>query len=277
MDELHPSLTIDETWYAEAMHLRLPDVGTGYVVTIPVQGAFGALHRGRALDADPARAAVFQPDGDVDLRCGANCGCYAVWIDMSVLVDVLEHRLGHAVHRPFELAATLDLGTVAGRTWTGLIRLLVSVPVLRHPLLADPVQETVAARLLFAVDHPYREELDAPMHSWGPGPVRRMVDAVEAFPRHPFTVTELADLSGVSVRALHESCLRHLDVSPAQQLRGVRLARAHDELADTDVGQATVAEIASGWGFTNPARFNADYGDRYGVPPWQTLRGPAYA
>jgi len=149
--------------------------------------------------------------------------------------------------------------------------------VLRHPVLADPVQETVAARLLLAVDHPYREELDAPMHSWGPGPVRRMVDGVEAYPRYPFTVAELADVSGVSVRALHESCLRHLDVSPAQQLRSVRLARAYHELAGTEAGQATVAEIASRWGFTNPGRFTADYGKRYGVPPWQTLRGPAYA
>ena len=104
-----------------------------------------------------------------------------------------------------------------------------------------------------------------------------MVDAVEAFPRHPFTLAELADLSGVSVRALHESCLRHLDKSPAQQLRGIRLARAHDELAGAEVGRATVAEIAYRWGFTNAGRFSADYRDRYGVPPWQTLRGPAYA
>jgi transcriptional regulator GlxA family with amidase domain len=149
--------------------------------------------------------------------------------------------------------------------------------VLRHPLLTDPVRDTVADRLLVAVDHPYHEELDAPTHSWGPGPVKRMVDAVEAFPQYPFTVTELADLSGVSVRALHESCRRHLDVSPAEQLRSVRLARAHHELADSEAEQATVAEIASGWGFANPARFTADYADRYGVPPWQTLRGPAYA
>ena len=28
----------------------------------------------------------------------------------------------------------------------------------------------MAARLLLAVDHPYREELDALMQSWGPGP-----------------------------------------------------------------------------------------------------------
>ena len=196
-------------------------------------GALGAVHRGRALDADSARAAVFQPDGDVDLHCGAKCVCYAVWIDMSVMADVLEHRLGHAVHRPLELAATLDLSTPAGRTWAGLIRLLVSWPVLRHPLLADRARETVADRLLLAVDHPYREDLDAPDHSWGPGPVKRMVDAVEAFPQYPFTLTELADLSGVSVRALHESCRRDLDVSPAEQAAqrpagsGVPRARGH--------------------------------------------------
>ena len=82
---------------------------------------------------------------------------------------------------------------------------------------------------------------------------------------------------GKSLRPLHESCLRHLEVSPTQQLRSVRLARAHHELAATEAGQATVGEIASGWGFATPARFTADYADRYGVPPWQTLRGPAYA
>ena len=85
MDEPHPSLTVDTTWHAEAVHLRVPDDGTGYVVRIPVHGAFEAVHRGHAVDADPARAAVFQPDGDVDLHCGANCGCYVVWIDVSVL------------------------------------------------------------------------------------------------------------------------------------------------------------------------------------------------
>ena len=74
----------------------------------------------------------------------------------------------------------------------------MSGPVLRHPLLADPVREDRRGPPPLAVDHPYHEELDAPTHSWGPGPVKRMVDAVEAFPAYPFTVTELADLSGVS-------------------------------------------------------------------------------
>jgi hypothetical protein len=53
---------VDEIWHAEALHFRLPDAGTGYVVTIPVHGAFGAVHRGRALEADSARSSTASTD-----------------------------------------------------------------------------------------------------------------------------------------------------------------------------------------------------------------------
>jgi AraC-like DNA-binding protein len=280
MDQLQHLLSVDGTHYAEGMRVHLADgggYGGGYTVTIPVHGALEALHRGRAVDADPARAVVFQPDGEADLHCGPDSDCYAVRVDAPALADVLEHRLGHEVRRPLVLAVSLDLRTPAGRTWTALVRVLVSSPVLRHPVLADPVQETVLSRLLRAVEHPYRGELDAPIHSWGPGPARRMVDAVEAAPRHPFTGAELADVAGVSVPTLTECCRRHLDVRPAEHLRAVRMGHAHRELEESDADRTTVADVASRWGFANEGRFTTAYGQRYGVPPAQTLRGPAYA
>ena len=81
----------------------------------------------------------------------------------------------------------------------------------------------------------------------------------------------------MSVRTLGACCQRHLDASPGERLRAVRLARAHNELAEGDAGWTTVVAVASGWGFADQDRFTADYGSRYRVPPWQTLRGPAYA
>ena len=201
---------------------------------------------------------------------------YSVTIAAGAVEDVLEHRLGHAVGRPPELGS-LDLSTPAGRVWSRLVRLLASSPLADHAVLGAPVQEAVVARLLLAVDHRYRDEFDAPVHSWGPGPVRRMVDAIEATPRHPFTLAELSDIAGVSVRALGACCRRHLDASPGERLRAVRLARAHDELAASDSGATSTVAVADGWGFVRLGHFEADYVSRYREPPWLTLRGPAYA
>jgi hypothetical protein len=169
-DSMSHSVGVREIRCVHATHVRLSDDGTCYTVAIPVNGAVEVTHRACAVDADSGRAVVCRPECNIDMSCGEGFSCYAVTIDTSALTDVLEHRLGHLVRRPPELATSLDLRTPAGRAWAELIRLLVSSPVLRHPLLAAAAQETLVARLLLALDHPYRDELDAPVHSWGPGP-----------------------------------------------------------------------------------------------------------
>ncbi len=260
-----------------ATHVRLPDDGAGYTVAVPLGGAVEVTDRTGTVGADSGRALVFRPETDIDMSCGEHFSCYAVTIDRSELQDVLERRLGHTVRRPPELAVSLDLRTPAGRAWAGLIRLLVTSPLLRHPLLAAAAEETLVARMLLAFDHEYRDELDAPVHSWGPGPVRRMIDVIEAEPRHPYTVAELADVAGMSVPALRACCRRHRGVSPAEELRSVRLTCARHELEQADAGWTSVAGVASSWGFVNEERFVDDFGYRYREPPWLTLRGPAYA
>jgi AraC-like DNA-binding protein len=226
---------------------------------------------------DTTRAAVAQPDGEIDMRCGDGFACYSVTITTEMVTDALEHRLGHPVSRPLELGGSFDLRTPAGRAWSGMVRRLASSSLLGDPVLAAPLKETLTARLLFTVDHPYRDELDGATRSWAPGPVRRMVDAIEEDPRHPFTLAELSDIAGVSVRALCLGCRRHLDISPAERLHATRLAAAHRELGAADAGWTTLTAVASGWGFTDPGRFAAAYANRYREPPWLTLRGPAYA
>jgi AraC-like DNA-binding protein len=249
---------------------------SGYTVVVPLQGALEAVHRGHTVDVDRDRAAVFQPGDDVGVRSADDCAVCAVRVDTDALEDALEHLLGHAVRRPLDLADSFDLRSAAAQAWTQLVRHLASPAVRSHPVLARPAQEAVLTRLLLAVDHPYREELDAPIHSWAPHPVQRMVDAVEAAPERPFTSAELADEVGVMGRALLECCQRHLDVSFGEQLRTVRLGCAHRELAERAT-PATVAEVAWHWGFAEPRRFVEDYEIRYGAAPWQTMRGPAYA
>lgn len=90
--------------------------------------------------------------------------------------------------------------------------------------------------------------------------------------REPFTVEDLADECGVSARALQYAFRRHLGITPMAYARQARLAEAHRELQEASPEQgATVAGIASAWGFLNPGRFAAYYAQQYGRRPSETL------
>ncbi|MCU1610665.1 MAG: transcriptional regulator, AraC family [Pseudonocardiales bacterium] len=79
----------------------------------------------------------------------------------------------------------------------------------------------------------------------------------------------------VSIRSLQEGFRRHLDMTPTQYLREVRLARAHEDLRLAEPSQATVTRIAHNSGFTSVGRFAQMYAKRYGNHPSETRRSPS--
>jgi AraC-like DNA-binding protein len=224
---------------------------------------------------------VFGPLAEAAMDTVEDHDCVMVRLDAGALEGALEARLGSAVRRPIDLAPTMELRDAAGRRWVGTVRTVLrgagADALLANQTIAAPVLQSLLDAVLAAVAHPYRDALDASVRSWAPRAVRRWVDTVEAFPERPLTTAVLATDAGTSVRTLEESWHRHLDSSAGTYLRGARLGRAHGELVEHSPGEVTVGEIGYRWGYARSARFGADYTRRYGLPPEQTLRGPAYA
>jgi len=100
--------------------------------------------------------------------------------------------------------------------------------------------------------------------------VRRVINAIEDDPGRRWTPAELAELAGVGVRRLQQGFREYVGQTPFQYLHEVRLGRAHRDLIDRD-SASTVTEIALRWGFTHTGRFAADYRQRYGRSPSETL------
>jgi AraC-like DNA-binding protein len=86
-------------------------------------------------------------------------------------------------------------------------------------------------------------------------------------------VTDIARATNLSVRALEDGFRRHVGTTPMAYVRGVRLARAHDELVEAEPDATTAMAVAQRWGFTHYGRFAAQYRQRFGCSPSQTLRG----
>lgn len=101
--------------------------------------------------------------------------------------------------------------------------------------------------------------------------LRRALAFIDRNAHTDITVADIARHVYVTPRALQYMFRRHVDCTPTEYLRRVRLEYAHAELVVATRSNATVATIARRWGFTHVGRFAVYYRQTYGRSPHSTL------
>ncbi|MBA2955467.1 AraC family transcriptional regulator [Nocardioides sp. CGMCC 1.13656] len=102
--------------------------------------------------------------------------------------------------------------------------------------------------------------------------LHRSTEFIEAHAIHDISLRDIADASGVTIRAVQLAFRRHLDLTPTMYLRKVRLRHVRGGLVAGSPEMTTVTAVASQWGFSNLGRFAAQYRAEFGELPAQTLR-----
>jgi len=91
------------------------------------------------------------------------------------------------------------------------------------------------------------------------------------------SLDDIAGAAGVSRRTLVRGFRRHRGSSPTRMLRELRFQGVHDALLAARPGTATIADIATQWGFCEFGRFAQEYRRRFGEKPSMTLQRTAPA
>lgn len=102
--------------------------------------------------------------------------------------------------------------------------------------------------------------------------LRRAIEYIEANAGNDIALADIADAVHVSSRAVQYMFRRHLDTTPLQYVRRLRLAHAHTDLVSGNPLDDTVSAIANRWGFAHTGRFAVQYRQTYGLSPHETLR-----
>jgi AraC-like DNA-binding protein len=271
-------ITLADVTYDTDVALSFDQNRASYHVNVPLAGWFESRHRGLQITVTPEAASVFRPDGETTVnRWPGGTRDLAVKIDRVAIDRALEALIGGWVESPIPFNATLKLQAGAARDWVRLLlmahrQLECPDSLLRHPVVWDPLVESLIHGLLLVADHPYRQALAAPGDPSRPAAVRDAMDIIDAGPHLPLTTSTLARQCHVSVRTLQEGFQRHLGISPMAYLRQVRLRRAHRDLRSAHPSHNTVASIAHRWGFTHLGSFAAAHKKMYGETPRQALR-----
>jgi len=141
----------------------------------------------------------------------------------------------------------------------------------RASLTAERVRETLVDLALEVWPNNYSEMLDRPPPMIAPQHVKLAIDFIHDYADAIPSGTELAALSGVSLRALQAGFRRFVGVSIGAYQRQIRLERARaDMLKDPSV---PIETISLRWGFTNAGRFSRYFKAAYGVLPTELVRG----
>lgn len=162
-------------------------------------------------------------------------------------------------------------------------RWLRTFSFVRHQLLATPAADQplvtgAAARLLAATalsvfpNNALADPTIEDRHDASPPTLRRAVVFIDENAHRDISVADIAAAAFVTTRAVQLAFRRHLDTTPMEYLRRVRLAHAHRDLVMADPAHESVTAVAYRWGFPNPSRFAIQYRQTYGVPPSHTLR-----
>ena len=164
-------------------------------------------------------------------------------------------------------------------------RLSALIGYLRDHVLADEEARTSPLVVNTAVTHLAAATLQAFPHNAlldptatdrrgaaQPALLRRAVAFIDENAQRDIALADIAGAVYLTPRAVQYMFRRHLDCTPTEYLRKVRLHRAHQELVSSSPLDSTVSAIAKRWGFAHNGRFAAAYRRAYGRTPASTLR-----
>jgi AraC-like DNA-binding protein len=141
----------------------------------------------------------------------------------------------------------------------------------RIPAVAGVMADSLVQLILYGLANDRSEALACAASPACPSYVRRAERFIEQFADQPITVDDIAAHCGITSRTLSAGFRRFRNISPMEQLRSVRLARARAALVAGRC-ETNVTTIALECGISHLGRFARAYARRFGEQPSETLR-----
>jgi len=218
-----------------------------------------------AQPTQPYTAAIHHTDVEVTV------------LDPALLSQVAGTAPGRAP-QPVQLTGHEPVSAQAAETWkatSSYVRatMLASPETAGQPLLAATMTRLLAAAALSTFpSNALADPTTGDRRDAHPATLRRAQAFIDEHAHEDITPADIAAAACVTLRTVQLAFRRHLNTTPSDYLRRVRLGHAHRDLLAASPALTTVTAIAYRWGFPSPSRFSAYYRTTYGVIPSQTLR-----
>lgn len=263
--------------YEHSMNCQVDTESFGYLLVGQMLSGRLRLSSGRS-EANPGSGELFVLDPTVPMHIHWDAfHAGLLRLDLAVVNRVASEMTGTGLKGDVQFGLARVRSPERARNWQGLVRylthdFLTNDLAYNSPLIHAQTMRLIAATVLDTFPNTTASTDPARAGRADAGVVHRAVAYIDEHAGEAIGVTEIAAAVPVGPRTLQDAFRRHLDTTPMTYLRRTRLERAHAELAAADPGRgATVAAIASRWGFAHLGRFAALHREAYGCSPSATL------
>lgn len=249
--------------------------GDFYMVQLPLSGSGLLLSGDEQIRMDPSTLTVLQPRERCRMLWSGDCRMILVQVPR----EVVARRAGeHSAGTPprFASARQRQEPEVAA-WWQTVLDLTRNLDLfgahwLRHPAAYAAMEEFLLSAFASMLGDggspsaaPVRGEARC---------LRRAKEYIHAHLTEALSLSDIARHACVSPRTLESAFRRNGDVTPLAYARHQRLASVHAALvaAAAENRHVNVTEIAMNHGFVHMGRFAAQYRQRFGCVPSETLR-----
>lgn len=248
-----------------------------FLLQIPLTGTADVRCGAVRVAASPDNASLLSPTLPTLMTWHDGCSKLIVLIDR----EIVEAHLSALLDRPLdhvEFDASVSMTGPAGQALRAHAMLMqhaanesVTLPAGTGRLVQRELRNGLVGLLLTGLAHDRSALLASPACAPAPWHVKRAEDFLRAHPDREITVSELAAISGVSLRALQEGFRRFRHVTLTEAIRDARLIYWR-RLLESPPDGAGVGTLAMAAGLMHLGRAAALYAKRYGETPSETLR-----
>lgn len=272
-------LTLGFLTYGSEAKLVMPPTEDSYHINLTTKGNTLADRQDgqRARTGPRTGGTALRPDQTNTVRWTADAEQLILKISRKKLECHLSDLLARPINNVVDFDLNFDLTSPSGQTFLASVEFLAREldrpgGLSEMPVARQQLEAFIMTQLLQTIPHSYRDQLQGPCETVGPGRLKTIVKYMKDHAGEPITPADLARVGCMSVRTLYGSFQEVFGVSPMCYLRQIRLDSVREDLLKGDSEEARIGYLAMRWGFYHLSRFAQQYRDRFGELPSETVR-----
>lgn len=269
-------MSINYLSYGAEVAIDAGDFENFYMLEFPISGRVDLVVGDSEYSTHSGCGTLISPGEYVKSVWSADCAQLMLQIDKKSLRNYLQKVVMRDVDDDlvFDSRIRFDCGPGASMySYTKFLleQSIANESLFQSQLVRSEFEDTIFAVLLEKFPHNYSADLKPGYGIGLPKHVSRAYRYIKSHAAESISNADLAALSGVSVRTLHNGFNKFLGMSPQACLRAFRLDRVKSEL-ESAPGKVHVSQVARKWGFTHMGRFSQEFRRRFNIRPSQVLR-----
>ena len=270
-----PKVSLSYTSYGSKILLEPGAMKDFYLIQIPVSGQIDVHSGGQHCLCHGTFGSIVSATEHTQMQWSNNAGLMTVKIQRQALEKQLQKLIRADLSEPVVFDIEMPLSEQQYHHWH--IAVLRLMQYFQYPNKAEIVsleggfENRLIETLLISQNNNYSELIKDGDNNSLSKPVDLAIEYMHEHLAEKITLSQLADITDVTARTLHNGFKKYRNLSPMEYLSNIRMQEARRNLLKAKQHE-NITSIAQASGFSHLGRFSQKFFEQFGELPSETLK-----